>query len=126
MSRRTPKVSVVQAKWTHDVVETCKKSEDKAVRTLGGRVRFMSKVDARDRNWASAAERQARNTVPQGSAADIAKHAMVLLHRELKERLPGRAHILLMASPPPQKKHTRQVSLARTDALRRRRSTTSS
>lgn len=86
----------VQHKWTQDVVEECKKSADSCVRTLGGRLRHIPKINDRDGTWAGEAERKARNTVPQGSAADIAKTAMVLLHKHIQEQLPGRCNILLM------------------------------
>ena len=86
----------LQHQWTQDVVEGCKRSADGCVRTLGGRLRHIPKINDRDGTWAGEAERKARNTVPQGSAADIAKTAMVRLHRQIQEQLPGRGHILLM------------------------------
>lgn len=78
------------------MVEECKRSVDGCVRTLGGRLRHIPKINNRDGTWAGEAERKARNTVPQGSAADIAKTAMVRLHRQIQEQLPGSCNILLM------------------------------
>ncbi len=97
-SSLTVRVSV-QHKWTQDVVEECKRSADSCVRTLGSRLRHIPKINDRDGTWAGEAERKARNTVPQGSAADIAKTAMVRLHGQVQEQLPGMCNILLMVRP---------------------------
>jgi DNA polymerase I len=56
------------------------------VRTLLGRVRKLPDLTSRDRMKRQAAERVARNTPIQGSAADIIKLAMVAVHRELVAR----------------------------------------
>ena len=88
----------VQHQWTQDVVEACKQSPDGCVQTIGGRRRHIPKINDRDGTWAGEAERKARNTVPQGSAADIAKTAMLRLHRRAREELPDKCNILLMAS----------------------------
>lgn len=90
------KVVCMQHQWTQDVVEECKKSPDGCVRTIGGRLRHIPRINIQDGTWAGEAERKARNTVPQGSAADIAKTAMILLHKQIQEHLRGGCNILLM------------------------------
>jgi DNA polymerase I len=56
------------------------------VRTLLGRIRKLPDLLSRDRVRRQAAERVARNTPIQGSAADIIKLAMVAIQRELVNR----------------------------------------
>ncbi|MFW6051671.1 MAG: DNA polymerase I [Myxococcota bacterium] len=56
------------------------------VRTILGRRRMLPDLESRNRQLRSAAERVARNTPIQGSAADIMKLAMVAIHRQLAER----------------------------------------
>lgn len=53
-------------------------------------------MNDRDGTWAGEAERKARNTVPQGSAADIAKTAMIRLHQRIRTEVEGKCNILLM------------------------------
>jgi DNA polymerase I len=56
------------------------------VRTLLGRLRRLPDLQAKNFQVRMEAERQARNTPIQGSAADLIKKAMVDLHRELAQR----------------------------------------
>lgn len=87
----------MQHKWMAEVVRLCKEDEDHKVRTLGGRLRYIDKIKSEDLKWSSEAERKALNTIPQGSAADIAKTAMVRLHAEIqKGSLCNQCNIILM------------------------------
>ena len=63
------------------IIEKCR--SEKCVRTLAGRWRPLPDIDDPSFQKRSAAERQAFNTVIQGSAADVVKKAMVLLHASL-------------------------------------------
>ena len=53
--------------------------------TLLGRRRYLSEINAKNRNIREAAERTAINTPVQGSAADIIKLAMIEIHKELPD-----------------------------------------
>ena len=87
----------MQHKWMAEVVRLCKEDEDNRVRTLGGRLRYIDKIKSEDLKWSSEAERKALNTIPQGSAADIAKTAMVRLHAEIQHgSLRNQCNIILM------------------------------
>jgi DNA polymerase-1 len=55
------------------------------VRTMFGRVRWISGLDSRNANQRGNAERQAINAPIQGTAADLIKLAMIRLHRRLPE-----------------------------------------
>ncbi|MCL6615500.1 MAG: DNA polymerase I, partial [Firmicutes bacterium] len=57
----------------------------KYVTTLLGRRRYLPDLAAQNRVLRAYAERMARNTPIQGTAADIIKVAMVRIHRRLKE-----------------------------------------
>ncbi len=76
------------------------------VTSLLGRRRYIPELRSSNRQTRSFAERAARNTPIQGSAADLIKLAMVKLHRELKARsLRGRMILqvhdeLLLEAPP--------------------------
>jgi DNA polymerase-1 len=61
-------------------------SQTGEVRTLCGRIRKLPDLQSRDRVKRQAAERVARNTPIQGSAADIIKLAMIAIARELAAR----------------------------------------
>lgn len=63
-----------------------KAREDGFVRTIMGRIRYISGLDSSDRNTRALAERLAVNTVMQGSAADLIKIAMIKIHKELKRK----------------------------------------
>ncbi len=60
--------------------------ETGTVRTLLGRLRRLPDLQSKNFQVRAEAERQARNTPLQGSAADLIKKAMVDLDRELGER----------------------------------------
>lgn len=56
------------------------------VKTILGRKRWIPAIKSSNFNLRSSAERIARNTPIQGSAADIIKIAMISVYRELKKR----------------------------------------
>ncbi|XP_024031656.1 helicase and polymerase-containing protein TEBICHI [Morus notabilis] len=66
------------ASWLHEVVACCR--EKGYVKTLKGRKRFLSKIEVGSTKEKSKAERQAVNSVCQGSAADIIKIAMINIY----------------------------------------------
>jgi DNA polymerase-1 len=68
-----PKVSG----WLEGVV--AKAREDGCVRTLDGRVRFLPNLRSTNRVLRAEAERMAKNSPVQGTAADILKRAMIAL-----------------------------------------------
>jgi DNA polymerase-1 len=72
------------AAYMEAVVEQARTSGQ--VRTLCGRVRMLPDLLSRDRMKRQAAERIARNTPIQGSAADIIKLAMIAIHDEILRR----------------------------------------
>ncbi len=67
-------------KWTASVVNDCRKSKPPHVTTLLGRKRRLPTIHSQNWGLRGEAERQAVNSVVQGSAADIIKLAMVRLH----------------------------------------------
>jgi DNA polymerase-1 len=77
---RYPKVR----SFIEETVETARKTG--SVRTLLGRLRRLPDLRAKNFQIRAEAERQARNTPVQGSAADLIKKAMVELDRELRAR----------------------------------------
>jgi DNA polymerase I len=82
---------------------------DGLTRTLLGRVRMLPDLHNRHRQLREAAERVARNTPIQGSAADILKLAMVNIQRGIEEqRLQSRmlltVHDELVFEAPPEEK----------------------
>jgi DNA polymerase-1 len=100
----------VAAYMTSIVAEATEKGE---VRTLCGRVRKLEALRSRDRVQRQAAERVARNTPIQGSAADIIKLAMIAIHRELAhKRLQSKmlltVHDELVFEAPPQEREVLQ------------------
>mgnify|MGYP001133344647 CR=1 FL=1 len=79
------------------------------VRTLYGRRRPLPELNSGNRNTRQQAERMARNTPIQGTAADIIKKAMVAVDREmkrqkLKSRLLLTVHDELVLEAPPGEK----------------------
>jgi DNA polymerase-1 len=63
--------------------ETVRKTRRKGyVRTLAGRFRRLPSINSKSRKFASQAERQAVNSIIQGSAGDIAKMAMLVLEND--------------------------------------------
>jgi DNA polymerase-1 len=65
-----------------------------SVRTLLGRLRRLPEIRSKRPQVRMEAERQARNTPVQGSAADLIKKAMIDLHQELRSRRMGSRLIL--------------------------------
>lgn len=61
------------------------------IETLAGRRRWLVDINSADRNARAAAERAAVNMVLQGSAADLAKHAMLAVARRTGAELPAGA-----------------------------------
>jgi DNA polymerase I len=75
--------------------ETVEKArETGSVRTLLGRLRRLPDLRSRNFQVRAEAERQARNTPFQGSAADLIKKAMIELHGVMRERGMGSRLIL--------------------------------
>ena len=79
--------------------EQCKRyaRQHWSVRTLGGRQRPLAHIASANGNERAKAERQAVNTVVQGSAADLMKEAMLRLveglsHRGVRARLVAQIH----------------------------------
>lgn len=92
-----------------DVVEQARKNG--FVTTLLGRRRGLPDIRSRNHNLRAAAERIARNTPIQGTAADIMKVAMVLIQRDIdKGRLESRmvltVHDELVFESPPEEHDT--------------------
>jgi DNA polymerase-1 len=90
-----------------------------SVRTLLGRRRELPDLGSRNRSLRNAAERIARNTPIQGSAADIMKLAMIAISRELharnmKSRMLITVHDeLVFETPPAEKDDLRALVVAR-------------
>lgn len=80
--------------FTDSVVRTCRQRKPPHVKTLLGRKRRLPEIMSRDYKVRGRAERQAVNTVIQGSAADIIKVAMLRLHESLQTELPQAKMIL--------------------------------
>lgn len=70
-------------RWKDDVVKQCRRRKPPHVTTLMGRKRRLPHIMSRDNDTRASAERQAVNTVVQGSSADIMKLAIVRLHQTL-------------------------------------------
>jgi DNA polymerase I-like protein with 3'-5' exonuclease and polymerase domains len=73
-----------------DVVRVCKSRKPPHVKTLLGRKRRLPEIWASDWSTKNRAERQAVNSVIQGTAADLIKMAMIRVHRGLARRDSGR------------------------------------
>ncbi|XP_073285327.1 helicase and polymerase-containing protein TEBICHI isoform X1 [Primulina huaijiensis] len=66
------------AGWLHEAVTACRKKG--FVETLKGRKRFLEKIKFGNSKEKSRAQRQAVNSICQGSAADVVKIAMIYVH----------------------------------------------
>ncbi|KAI3835318.1 hypothetical protein MKW98_020434 [Papaver atlanticum] len=71
------------ASWLQEAVESCRQKG--YVTTLKGRKRFLSKIKLGNRKEKGKAQRQAVNSICQGSAADIIKIAMINIHSVITE-----------------------------------------
>ncbi len=72
------------SRYLDDVVDDARRTG--FVRTMSGRKRVVPDLDSRNRSERWAAERVARNTPIQGTAADIIKRAMIDLDAALRAR----------------------------------------
>lgn len=74
-----------------DAIESCREScrEHLYVQTITGRKRRLPDILSTDRGLASQAERQAFNSIIQGSAADIAEAVMIKCEEDLELRALG-------------------------------------
>ncbi|XP_031490148.1 helicase and polymerase-containing protein TEBICHI isoform X2 [Nymphaea colorata] len=95
--------------WLSNMVELC--HQNGYIETLKGRKRFLAKIKSQNGKEKAKAERQAVNSICQGSAADIIKIAMIKFHSIITEgcltsdldeslashcsMLKGRCHIIL-------------------------------
>ncbi|TMA27461.1 MAG: DNA polymerase I [Deltaproteobacteria bacterium] len=70
--------------WLDDTVATARTSG--MVKTLFGRRRYLPDINSKNPSARSAAERTAVNTPIQGTAADLVKRAMLLVHAALRGR----------------------------------------
>ena len=64
------------------------------VETILGRRRYIYGITSKNKLEKSAAERVAKNTPIQGSAADIVKMAMIAVYNQLKEKVPSAKMLL--------------------------------
>ena len=92
----------VQA-YKEDVIKNCK--EEGFVKTILGRKRYFADINAKNFMVKQNAERQAFNTVFQGSAADLIKKAMLKIHNylnlhELKPKMLLQVHDELIFEVP--------------------------
>ena len=78
-------------RFKNKVIATCKSRRPPYVTTLLGRKRRLPAIWSSDRGTSGKAERQAVNSLIQGSAADIIKKAMIRLH----DTLPDDMHLIL-------------------------------
>lgn len=69
------------ASWLQEAVTSCR--EKGYIETLKGRKRFLAKIKFGNSKEKSKAQRQAVNSICQGSAADIIKIAMINIHSVL-------------------------------------------
>ncbi|RZC75410.1 hypothetical protein C5167_050892 [Papaver somniferum] len=74
------------ASWLQEAVESCRQKG--YVTTLKGRKRFLSKIKLGTSKEKGKAQRQAVNSICQGSAADIIKIAMINIHSVITEGCP--------------------------------------
>lgn len=76
-------------KFKDKVIETCRSRNPPHIKTLLGRKRRLPEIWASDFGLKSRAERQAVNSLIQGSSADLIKVAMIRLHKELSKHEAG-------------------------------------
>ncbi|KAJ3673940.1 hypothetical protein LUZ60_005932 [Juncus effusus] len=69
--------------WLRQAVESCRHKG--YIETLMGRKRFLSKINTGSGNEKAKAQRQAVNSICQGSAADIIKIAMINIHSVIND-----------------------------------------
>lgn len=74
-------------RWINDIRENCR--EDLFVQTICGRFRRLPDIVSSERGLAAEAERQASNSVIQGSAADICNKAMLKCEHDPELRALG-------------------------------------
>lgn len=67
------------------IISTCKTRRPPHIRTMSGRKRRLPTIFAEDRGLRGQAERQAVNSLIQGSAADLIKRAMIRLNESLPD-----------------------------------------
>ncbi|CAN6360721.1 unnamed protein product [Urochloa humidicola] len=70
--------------WLHEAVASCRQKG--YVETLMGRRRFLTKIISGNSKEKAKAQRQAVNSICQGSAADIIKVAMIRVHSIITNR----------------------------------------
>jgi len=70
--------------FIQQVIEDTRKSGQST--TLLGRIRLLPEINSKNRTERQFAERTAINTPIQGTAADLIKIAMIIVHNELKSR----------------------------------------
>lgn len=73
------------------IIATCKSRRPPHIRTMSGRKRRLPTIFSDDRGMRGQAERQAVNSLIQGSAADLIKRAMI----RLNESLPADMQLIL-------------------------------
>ena len=66
--------------WKHDIIQ--KARQEKLVKTISGRKRILYELTSPNIQQRMAAEREAVNTIIQGSAADIMKQALIDVSKE--------------------------------------------
>ena len=71
-----------------------KAEETGYVETILGRRRYIYGITSKNKLEKSGAERMAKNTPIQGSAADIVKMAMIAVYNQLKEKVPSAKMLL--------------------------------
>nr|XP_043612753.1 helicase and polymerase-containing protein TEBICHI [Erigeron canadensis] len=81
--------------WLKEAVAVCRKKG--YVETLMGRKRFLAKIKFGNTEEKSKAQRQAVNSICQGSAADIIKVAMVTIHSVIGEGIEKSASSVQLA-----------------------------
>lgn len=73
------------ASWLREAIASCRQKG--YIETLKGRKRFLSKIKFGNSKERSKAQRQAVNSICQGSAADIIKIAMINIYSTIVERV---------------------------------------